>query len=149
MLLFVVISITGAVFVPGVSASRNQSDNAIPTASSQPAATDVTGTWSGTFQSDHSNVAPFTITVVINPDLRGHLVGTSSLNSDCVKDVTLQVTVNGSKIVLAGSDAEGNSLTFRGTIDKTGTLLNLRYIANGSASGRCETDQGAGNMGKR
>jgi hypothetical protein len=109
----------------------------------------VTGTWSGTFQSDHANVAPFTITVVINPDSHGHLVGNSSLYSDCVKDVNLQVTVNGSKIVLAGSDADGNSLTFRGTIDKTGTLLNLRYIANGSASGKCETDQGSGTMGKR
>jgi hypothetical protein len=146
---FLLAAVAGALFVPSVAASGNPSNNAISTGSSQQAASDVTGTWSGTFQSDHANVAPFTITVVINPDSRGHLVGNSSLYSDCVKDVNLQVTVNGSKIVLAGSDADGNSLTFRGTIDKTGTLLNLRYIANGSASGKCETDQGSGTMGKR
>src|SRR5689334_3631026 len=36
---------------------------------------DLAGTWSGTFQSDHSNMEPFTITVVITPDANGHLVG--------------------------------------------------------------------------
>jgi hypothetical protein len=149
LLLLVVAVLARAIFVPGVSASGNPNANAVSAGSSQQTATDVTGTWSGAFQSDHANVAPFTITVVINPDSHGHLVGNSSLYSDCVKDVNLQVTVNGSKIVLAGSDADGNSLTFRGTIDKTGTLLNLRYIANGSASGKCETDQGSGTMGKR
>ncbi|MGA7929626.1 MAG: hypothetical protein WCA20_26995 [Candidatus Sulfotelmatobacter sp.] len=149
LLLLVVAAVAGAMFVPGVSASGDLGANAVSTGSSQPAASDVSGTWSGTFQSDQSNGAPFTITVVINPDARGHLVGHSSLYSDCVTDVNLQVTVNGSTIVLAGSDADGNSLTFRGTIDKTGTLLSLRYIANGSASGKCETDQGSGTMGKR
>ncbi len=149
VLVLVVTTLAGMVLVLPINASGNQSGNASASGSSQQVASDVTGTWSGTFQSDHSNMAPFTITVVINPDSRGHLVGNSSLYSDCVKDVKLQVTVNGSKIVLAGSDAEGNSLTFRGTIDKTGMLLNLRYIANGSASGKCETDQGTGTMGKR
>ena len=149
LLLLVVAALAGAMFVPSVSASGNPNTNAVSAGSSQQTATDVTGTWSGTFQSDTANVAPFTITVVINPDSHGHLIGNSSLYSDCVKDVNLQVTVNGSKIVLAGSDAHGDSLTFRGTIDKTGTLLNLRYIANGSASGKCETDQGSGTMGKR
>ena len=110
---------------------------------------DIAGTWSGTFQSDHANMAPFTITVVITPDANGHLVGKSSLQSQCVRGIQLQVTINGSNIVLAGSDDEGDSLTFRGTLDQTGTLMNMRYIANGSASGRCETDQGAGTMGKR
>ena len=149
LLLLVVAALARAIFVPGTSAFGNPSDNAVSAGSSQPAASDVTGTWSGTFQSDQANAAPFTITVVINPDSHGHLIGNSSLYSDCVKDVNLQVTVSGSKIVLAGSDADGDSLTFRGTIDKTGTLLNLRYIANGSASGKCETDQGSGTMGKR
>jgi len=112
-------------------------------------AADVSGTWSGTFQSDHANMAPFTITVVINPDAQGHLVGKSSLDSPCVKGIKLQVTTEGSNVTLAGSDDEGDSLTFHGTLDQTGTLMNMRYIANGSASGRCETDQGSGSMGKR
>jgi hypothetical protein len=137
--------ITGVMSMQDVSLAANQSVNG----SSQEAASDVTGTWSGTFQSDHANVSPFTITVVISADAGGHLVGNGSLYWDCVRDPTLQVTINGSKIVMAGSDADGDSLTFRGTTDKTGTLLNLRYIASGSASGRCETDQGAGTMGKR
>jgi hypothetical protein len=141
--------LVGAIFVPGVSAFGSPSDNAVSAGSSQQAASDVTGTWSGTFQSDHADIAPFTITVVISANSSGHLVGKSSLYWECAKDVNLQVTVNGSKIVLAGSDADGDSLTFRGTIDTTGTLLNLRYIANGSASGKCETDQGSGTMGKR
>jgi len=149
LLLLVLAAAAVAMFMPGVSAFGSPSNNAVSTGSSQQAAGDVAGTWSGTFQSDHANVSPFTITVVINPDSYGHLVGNSSLYSDCVKDINLQVTVTGSKIVLAGSDADGNSLTFRGTIDRTGTLLNLRYIANGSAGGKCETDQGSGTMEKR
>ena len=115
----------------------------------QQAAADVRGTWSGTFFSKHSNVAPFTMTVVINPDARGHLVGNSTLNSDCLKGVQLEVTVTGSKVVLAGSDEEGDSITVRGTVDSTGTLLKATYILNGSASGRCETDDGAGSLARR
>ena len=120
----------------------------IVSAGSQPAL-DVRGTWSGTFFSKHSNVAPFTMTVVINPDSRGHLIGTSSLNSDCLKGVQLEVTVTGSQVVFAGSDEEGDSVTVRGTVDKTGTLLKANYILNGSASGRCETDDGTGSLAKR
>jgi hypothetical protein len=112
-------------------------------------ASGVQGTWSGSFQSDHSNMEPFTMTVVINPDAKGHLVGQSDLVSECVRAVKLQVTVTGSNVVLAGSDADGDSITLRGTLDSTGTLLNLRYIVNGSASGKCETDQGSGTLGKR
>jgi hypothetical protein len=112
-------------------------------------AVDVAGTWSGTFFSKHSNVAPFTMTVVINPDARGHLVGNSSLNAECLKGAQLQVTVTGSNVVLAGSDEEGDSLTVRGTVDSTGMLLKASYVMNGSASGRCETDDGTGNLGKR
>jgi len=115
----------------------------------QQAAADVRGTWSGTFFSKHSNVAPFTMTVVINPDARGHLVGNSTLNSDCLKGAQLEATVTGSKVVLAGSDEEGDSITVRGTVDSTGTLLKATYILNGSASGRCETDDGAGSLARR
>jgi hypothetical protein len=117
--------------------------------STQPPATDFRGTWSGTFFSKHSNVAPFTMTVVINPDSRGHLIGSSTLNSECLKGAQLEVTVTGSNIVLAGSDEEGDSMTVRGTVDKTGTLLKASYILNGSATGRCETDDGAGSLAKR
>ena len=120
-----------------------------PSAAKKPTASDLTGTWSGTFQSDHANVEPFTITVVINPDDKGHLTGKSDLVSPCVKSIKLQVTTEGSNVVLAGSDDDGDSLTFRGTMDASATVMNMRYIANGSASGRCETDQGSGTMGKR
>jgi hypothetical protein len=119
-----------------------------PSAGKQ-AAADVSGTWSGTFFSKHSNVPAFTMTVVINPDARGHLVGNSTLNADCLKGAELEVTVRGSKVVLAGSDEEGDSITVRGTVDSTGALLEATYILNGSASGRCETDDGTGNLAKR
>jgi hypothetical protein len=117
--------------------------------STQQPATDIKGTWSGTFFSKHSNVAPFTMTVVINPDSRGRLIGSSSLNSDCLKGVQLEVTVTGSKVVLAGSDQDGDNITVRGTVDKTGTLLKASYILNGSATGRCETDGGTGSLARR
>jgi len=120
---------------------------ASPAGSSSPA--DVRGTWSGTFFSKHSNVAPFTMTVVINPDARGHLVGSFTLNSDCLKGAQFEVTVTGSKLVLAGSDEEGASITVRGTVDSTGTLVKASYILNGSASGRCETDDGTVNLARQ
>src|SRR5215467_15785506 len=107
------------------------------------------GVWSGAFFSRHSNTAGFTMTVVINPDSSGHLVGDSSLNSDCLKGAKLQVTVTGAKVVLAGSDQEGDSLTVHGTLDSTGSIMQASYILNGSASGRCETDDGTGNLSKR
>ena len=110
---------------------------------------DVRGTWSGTFFSRHANVVPFTMTVVITPESDGHLIGSSTLNSDCLKGVQLEVTVTGSKVVLAGSDEDGDNITVRGTVDKTGTLMKATYILNGSATGRCETDGGTGSLAKR
>jgi hypothetical protein len=112
-------------------------------------ATDVRGIWSGTFYSRHSNIVPFTMTVEINPDASGHMIGTSSLNSECLKGAKLQVTVTGAKVVLEGTDEEGDNITVRGTMDATGTLLKSTYILNGSASGRCETDDGTGELAKR
>jgi hypothetical protein len=106
-------------------------------------------TWSGTFQSQHTGASPFTMTVVINLGPDGNLVGTTSSAADCFTDATLQVTLKGSRVVLAGSDAEGNNITFRGYLDSSGTILNLNYILNSSASGRCESDDGAGNLVKR
>lgn len=117
--------------------------------SAQQVAADVKGIWSGTFFSKHANVPAFTMTIDIAPDSRGHLVGTSSLNSNCLKGAQLQVSVTGSNVVLAGSDEEGDNITVRGTVDKTGTMLNATYILNGSATGKCETDDGTGNLAKR
>jgi hypothetical protein len=112
-------------------------------------AVDVRGIWSGTLYSKHSNVVPFTMTVEINPDARGHLIGASSLSSDCLKGAKLQVTVTGSTVVLAGSDEEGDNITVQGTVDASGTLLRSTYILNGSATGKCETDDGTGDLAKR
>jgi hypothetical protein len=118
-----------------------------PTASAGTA--DVRGTWTGTFFPKHANVSSFSLTVVIDQDPKGALIGSTSLNSDCLKDLQLQVTVTGTKVVLAGSDEHGNNITVRGTLDKTGTLLKSTYILNGSATGRCETDGGSGTLTKQ
>ncbi|QNI30601.1 hypothetical protein H7849_15820 [Alloacidobacterium dinghuense] len=101
------------------------------------------------FYSNHSDVAPFTITVVINPDSRGHLAGSSNLTSHCLKGAHLEVTVTGSNVVLAGSDKEGDNVTLRGSLDNTGTQLKSTYILNGSATGGCETDDGTGTLTKQ
>jgi hypothetical protein len=110
---------------------------------------DVKGKWSGTFVSNHSGVAPFTITLVINPNSRGHLTGSSTLTSHCLQGAHLEVTVTGSDVLLAGSDKEGNNMTLRGSLDNTGTLLKSTYILNGSATGGCELDDGTGTLTKR
>jgi hypothetical protein len=89
------------------------------------------------------------MTVEISQDTPGTLIGSANLNSDCLKGAQLQVTVTGSKVVLAGSNPEGHNITLRGTLDKTGTLLKSTYILNGSATGSCETDDGSGDLLKR
>jgi hypothetical protein len=109
----------------------------------------LTGIWSGTFISRNSDISPFTITVKINKNSRGHFVGDASLVSDCLDNPRLTVTVNGSNVVFEGNDAKGDGVSFRGTLDSTGTVLELNYIINGSPSGRCEIDNGTGSMGKR
>ena len=118
-------------------------------AASSAAAIDVRGTWSGSFYPKHANVTPFTMTIVIDQDDQGALIGSSSLSSDCMKTVRLKVTVTGSKVVLAGSNEEGHNITLRGTLDKTGTQLKSTYIMNGSSTGNCETDGGLGTLVKR
>jgi hypothetical protein len=148
-LLFLLMSFAGPGFVHGIGAPDNPGSVVPAGSSSQQSTVDVTGTWSGTFQSRQPNFTPFTITVVINTDAGGHLVGTSSVSSDCLRDGSFQVTVNGSNIVLTGSDDDHTHITFRGTIDTTGTLMSLKYILNGSASARCESDDGTGTMVKR
>src|SRR6266849_2950508 len=148
--LLLLMTMMGAAYLYASTPADAQSKQATSAAESkQQPATEIRGTWSGSFFSKHSNVAPFTMTVVINPDSRGHLIGSSTLNSDCLKDVHLEVTVTGSNVVLAGSDENGDNITVRGTVDKTGTLLKASYLLNGSATGRCETDNGTGNLAKR
>jgi hypothetical protein len=130
--------------------SASPGDEAIkPSRPTTHATNDFAGTWTGTFFSKHENVAAFTMTVVVAPDSQGRVIGTSTLNSDCLKDVRLEVSVKGSQVTFAGSDEEGNNITVRGTVDATGTMLKVNYILNGSASGRCETDDGIGNLAKR
>ena len=127
--------------VPSLQANPQQ-NNPAPTAN-------LKGTWSGTFISQHENVDPFTITVVIDEDSKGNLIASTQLSSDCVRVTKLQVTVKGTKVTLAGSDQDGANITLLGTVDSTGAMLDLRYIVNGSSSGRCESDNGTGNMGRR
>jgi hypothetical protein len=107
---------------------------------------DLSGMWSGTLTSKDANAEAFTMRVLINKDEHGHFVGSSTLESKCLKDAQLQVTVKGSEIILAGSDEQGDNITVRGTLDKTGSLLKSTYILDGSASGRCETDAGTGTL---
>ena len=148
--LLLLMPMMGAAYLYAPSPAGAQSRQPTSAAgSTQQPATRISGTWSGTFFSKDSNIAPFTMTVVMNPDSRGHLIGSSTLNSDCLKGAQLEVTVTGSKVVLAGSDEEGDSITVRGTVDKAGTLLKASYILNGSATGRCETDEGTGSLARR
>lgn len=146
-------SMIGAESLYGSGQKNNPSDNtASANSGSAPQSTaDITGTWSGSFQRDHANAAvvPFTMTVVISSGANGHLMGDASLVTHCLKSHRLHVTVKGSDVVLAGTDADGDNATFRGTLDKTGTLLTLKYMINGSASGRCEIENGTGNLSKR
>jgi len=131
-----------------VTSATPADDKAKPSRSASHATTDFTGTWTGTFFSKHESVVAFTMTVVITPDSQGHLIGASTLSSDCLKEVSLEVTVKGSQITLAGSDEEGDNITVRGSADGTGTMVKANYILNGSASGRCETDGGTANLAK-
>jgi hypothetical protein len=139
LLMLLLTSIVGAGPLRGASVTDGTSQQAA-----------VQGTWSGTFRSSRSNIAPFMITLVINPDMHGHLINKSGISSYCLlKDVDLYVTVTGSNASLAGTDEDGNTITFEGTIDKTGRLLTLHYVTNGSATGKCESDDGIGNLEKR
>lgn len=120
-------------------------------ASSKPP--DIRGKFTGNFKSKHSDVRPHTITMEVNPDSSGRLVGKAKFSSDCLKnfkDVDLQVTVDDSNNVsFAGGNPDGN-VTLLGTVDETGTILNFsEYIINGSLGGGCELDTGAGTAQKQ
>lgn len=107
----------------------------------------LVGNWAGSFSSRNS--ASFPASVTITQDRQGRLTGRASMGHQCVRESTLIVTIVGSSVVLGGSDAEGDTITFRGDIDETGKLLNLSFILNGSPSARCETDDGKGSMTKQ
>jgi hypothetical protein len=106
----------------------------------------LTGTWHGTFSS--RNFASFPVTLVINQGVGVKLTGAVNLGSPCLRNANLQLTVSGLNVVLAGSGPKGDSITFKGTVDSAGTQLTLNYILNASASGKCETDDGAGTLDK-
>lgn len=110
----------------------------------------VQGTWSGTFRSKHLHIAPFMLTLIVNPDMHAHLVNKSGLTNYCLlRNVDFHVIVNGSNVVLAGTDEVKNTVTFEGTIDNTSRVLTLNYVTNGSASGKCESDDGTAYLEKR
>src|ERR1700724_1252275 len=135
LLLMLPASTVGAGPLPSTSGTGDQSR--ITAAAASPEAA-VQGTWS----SKHSHIAPFTLTLVVNPDMRAHLINKSGLTSYCLlRDVDLHVIVNGSNAALAGTDEVGNTITFEGMIDRTGRVLTLNYVTNGSASGKCESDR--------
>jgi hypothetical protein len=134
-------------------ATAQQTDQSRPPqsapASPPQTSTDITGVWSGTLFSNHSDAAPFTITVVITRGSDAHITGNSTLSSDCLKGAKLQALIKGASVVLAGSDEEGDNLTIRGTLNASGDIMKASYIMNGSATGRCETDDGKGQLAKR
>jgi hypothetical protein len=130
-----------------LSLARSQAAHSLnPAASSEGDLIDVRGTWSGKFVSKHPENPAFTMTVIVSPDANGDLIGRSTLNSRCLKRAQLKVTVEGSRIIFAGSDEQGDSITVRGTIDETGAIVKAAYILDGSATGRCETDDGTGTL---
>jgi hypothetical protein len=149
LLRFFLILVAGTTLMQASDTSDYQNGNTASAVASSNSSAALQGAWSGTFTSKNADISPFTITVVFASDSRGRLVGNASLVSECLKSHRLQVTVNGSNVVLAGSDADGDNVTFRGTLDNSGTLLTLNYILNGSAGRRCETDNGTGTLGKR
>lgn len=105
------------------------------------------GNWSGRFSSH--NFASFPASIAITQDANGQLHGNANMAHPCMKAGKLIVTIVDNSIVLGGSDADGDTITFRGTIDTAGTLLDLSFVLNGSPSARCETDQGRGSMQKQ
>ena len=105
----------------------------------------LVGKWMGRMSS--TNFASFEVTIDVSANSKAHIVGDGS---PCFTEAELVVTVSDSNVVtLAGRSKVGENVTFKGTIDSSGKQLDLTYIANGSSSARCETDQGAGTLDKQ
>ena len=112
---------------------------------SQPAPRALVGKWSGAVSS--RNFASFIVTIDISAESKAHVVGDGS---PCFTEADLGVTTSGSNAVtIAGRSKAGENITIKGTVDSNGQQLHLTYIVNGSGSGRCETDQGAGTLDKQ
>ena len=147
LLMLPLASTVGAAPLPGAIGTGNQSRITLAAASPEAAAQ---GTWSGTFRSKHTHIAPFTLTLVVGPNKHGHLANASGLASYCLlRNVDLHVIVSGSNVILAGTDKIGNTLTFEGSIDSTGRVLTTHYVTNGGATGKCESDDGTAYLQKQ
>lgn len=118
-----------------------------PAAPAQPTP-DLSGTWTGTLAQKTPDGPSYAVSVSISPDSKGVLWGTTTLDSKCVKNPRLKVRINGSTVALVGSDADGDSLSLKGTLDNTGKVLTMTFTANGSASGRCESIRGTATLQK-
>jgi hypothetical protein len=64
-------------------------------------------------------------------------------------DVDLTIDREGSTVFISGTNETGDTISFVGTIDATGSLMLLNYNTNGSVSGTCETDDGDANLSKK
>ncbi len=116
----------------------------LPLANSATPESALAGTWSGRVSS--RNDASFSVKIVIAPNATARLVAEAA---PCFSDADLKVTTSAPNSVrLAGRSKAGENVTFKGTIDDRGTQLHLTYIVNGSSSGRCEIDRGAGTLDK-
>ena len=107
----------------------------------------LVGKWAGRVSS--VNFSSFAVTIEISPDSnsKAHLVGEGS---PCFAEADLVVTITGpNSVTLAGSSKAGESITFKGALDSSEKQLDVNYITNGSASARCETDQGVGTLDKQ
>jgi hypothetical protein len=119
----------------------------------------IHGHWSGAFHSKHFHIAPFTVDMDIDPDdvpghkgHKGHKHGHLKNNGPayCLAgDVNLEIDREGSNVVIAGTNASGDTISFVGTIDTTGNLMMLNYVTNGSVSGKCESDDGTTSLQKK
>jgi hypothetical protein len=146
LLLTLPASTVGGGLLPRASGTGDQSP--ITAAAASPEAS-LEGTWSGTFRSKHSHIGPFTLALEVDPNKHGHLLSSGFSKYCLLRKVDLHVIVNGSNAVLAGTDEVGNTVTFEGTIDTTGRVLTLNYVSNGSATGKCESDDGTAHLDKQ
>jgi hypothetical protein len=112
-------------------------------------APDLSGTWTGTLEQKSPEGPTAAMSINIAADANGGLLGTATLDSKCVKNPRLKVRVEGNNVKFVGSDAQGDSLSLRGTLDQTGKILTMTFSANGSASGRCESVKGTATLQKQ